>query len=363
MKKKNLNKSIEASRSWFCVLNNPQNIFGDISPDEMVNKAIEMWCKDKPARSCGVNYEIGDSGTPHMHMVLEDPAKTRFTAVQKIFTGIHIEPTRGNKEQALDYINKRGRFEEKNHTIVVPAVIHGEIKACKGSRKDLDIIQELLEQGKTPNEIMDISIHFRKHETLIRKQYYRSRFINTPKHREIKVIWHVGEAGSGKSYSYVGLCKEYGQDNVYLMNDYENGGLDNYCGEPVLFMDEFKGNLRFGTLLNYLDVYPVQFHSRYANGYALWTEVHITSIYPPEEVYKNMVEFTERNRDKYEQLLRRLDTIIYHYKENDEYKAYEIPSSEYKDYESLRDRAMPQDFMSCSADPDNPFVAEKRSDG
>ena len=51
----------------------------------MVNKAIDIWCKDKPQRTCAVNYEIGDSGTPHMHMVLEDPAKVRFTAVQKLF--------------------------------------------------------------------------------------------------------------------------------------------------------------------------------------------------------------------------------------------------------------------------------------
>lgn len=363
MKKKILNKSIEASRSWFCVLNNPQNIFGDISPDEMVNKAIEMWCKDKPARSCGVNYEIGDSGTPHMHMVLEDPAKTRFTAVQKLFNGIHIEPTRGNKEQALDYINKRGRFEEKNHTIVVPAVLHGEIKANKGSRKDLDIIKELIEQGKTPNEIMDISIHFRKHETLIRKEYFRKRTLNTPEERNVDVTWHVGESGSGKSYTYLSLCEKYGRENVYFMTDYESGGFDYYCGEPVLFMDEFKGNVRFGTLLNFLDKYKCQIHCRYANANALWTEVHITSIYGPEEVYKNMVDSSERYRDKVEQLIRRINTFVYHYKDNDEYKTFEIPSSEYKDYESLRYRAMPQDFMSCSADRDNPFVIEKRFDG
>ena len=31
----------DSSRSWFCVLNNPQNLFGDIAPREMVDKAIE----------------------------------------------------------------------------------------------------------------------------------------------------------------------------------------------------------------------------------------------------------------------------------------------------------------------------------
>jgi hypothetical protein len=166
-------KKTESARSWFCVLNNPQQMFGDISPQEMVNNAIELWCKDKPQRSCAVNYEIGDTGNHHMHMVLEDPAKVRFSALQKLFKGMHIQPTRGNKEQANDYIQKKGSYEEKAHTVVVPAVYRGTIKANQGARKDLDIIQELLEQGMTPNEIMDMDINYRKHEALIWKQFFR----------------------------------------------------------------------------------------------------------------------------------------------------------------------------------------------
>lgn len=84
MKSKNISK--EASRSWFCVFNNPAKLFGeDMQPSEMVDKAIELWCMNKPQRTCAVNYEIGDNQTPHMHMVLEDPSKSRFSAVQKLF--------------------------------------------------------------------------------------------------------------------------------------------------------------------------------------------------------------------------------------------------------------------------------------
>lgn len=36
-------QSKEASRSWFCVLNNPAKIFGeDTEPQDMVDKAIEL---------------------------------------------------------------------------------------------------------------------------------------------------------------------------------------------------------------------------------------------------------------------------------------------------------------------------------
>lgn len=343
-----MNNNKDNARSWFCVLNNPSSIFGDIPPQEMVNNAIELWCADKPQRSCAVNYEIGDTGNHHMHMVLEDPSKVRFSAIKKLFPSIHIEPTRGNKEQAEDYILKRGCFEEKQHTVIVPAVFRGTIKANQGARKDLDIIQELLEQGQTPNDIMDISINYRKYETLIRKQYFRMKQKDAPTQREVKVIWHVGESGCGKSFTYTKLCEEHGKDAVYLLTDYDNGGFDNYCAEEILFMDEFKGNIRFQTLLNYLDKYPVQVHCRYANAYALWTEVHITSVFPPEEAYYSMVDPSMRDKDKKTQLFRRIETIVYHYQKDGEYKTFCIPMDEYVDYESLKTLAWNNGFMPVS---------------
>ncbi len=339
-----------SARSWFCVLNNPQNIFGDITPDEMVNKAIDMWTEDRPTRTCGINYEIGDSGTPHMHMVLEDSAKVRFTAIQKMFKGIHVEQTKGSKDQALDYIHKRGSFEEKNHTVVVPAVIRGEIKANKGKRRDLEIIQELIESGHTPNEVMDLNIQYRQYEKMIRQHFYRLRYKATPKHRDVVVFWHVGESGSGKSHTYIELCKQYGDEHVYLLNDYDNGGFDNYCGESVLFMDEFKGNIKFSTLLNLLDVYPIQVHCRYANAYALWTEVHITSVLYPEDAYKFMVADEMRSKDKISQLLRRINYVVVHKRVGTEYTSKFFTMDEYKVYRSVKD------FECSCQEKDNPFI-------
>lgn len=344
-------QSKEASRSWFCVLNNPSKIFGeDTQPHDMVDKAISQWIKDKPQRTCAVNYEIGDSGTPHMHMVLEDPAKSRFSALQKLFPGIHIERTRGSKEQAEDYINKRGRFAEKEHTVIVPAVYHGSIKAEKGTRNDLYVIEDLIEQGKRPSEITALSIRYMRQEALIRKCYFQKRYEETPVHRQVNVYWHVGDSGTGKSYSQVQLMKEHPHD-VYLFNDYDGGGFDMYEGEPILFMDEFKGGMRFQQLLNLLDVYRIQLHCRYSNSYALWNVVHISSIFPPEETYKFMVNKDDEVKDPVKQLLRRINTIIYHYKQNNEYKTYSVPANEYMDYSQLKEQVHFSDFVRTDFSP------------
>jgi len=329
------NNSKEASRSWFCVLNNPQAVFPDLTdPADMVQAAIDKWCNNKPYRTCAINYEIGDTGNHHMHMVLEDPSKSRFSAVQKMFPGIHIERTRGTKEQAEDYIMKRGRFAEKNHTVIVPAVFQGTIKANQGKRNDLDVIQELIEQGKTPNEITDLSIHYLRYESLIRKAYFRKRYNETPPFRKVRCYWHTGESGSGKSHVYRELCSSIGADHIYFMNDYDKGGLDMYNGEEILFMDEFKSGIRFQLLLNLLDGYRIQIPCRYANVYALYTEVHITSVFPPEEAYRKMVT-DNRDTDTLKQLFRRLTAVVYHWKDGKGYYAFSLPAEQYTGIDSL----------------------------
>lgn len=351
----------QSSRSWFAVLNisslynnddiaksekqieianQIRKMFEGLSPEEIVDKAIDIWCTNKPYRTCAVNYEIGDTGNEHLHLVLEDPSKCRFSAIQKLYPGIHLEKTRGSKEQAEDYILKRGQFAEKDHTVVVPARFKGQIKANRGSRTDLIIIEELIEKGITPSEIMNISIEYRKYERIIKSAFFAYHIKNVPVKREVKVYWHTGESGSGKSYEYVKLSEEHGEGNIYFMSDYETGGLDLYCGERILFMDEFKGNMSFQKLLNYTEGYKIQIHCRYANAYAIWSEVHITSIYPPEEVYTFMVDIENRNRDRLQQLLRRITKVIYHYKIDGEYKKYEMSTNDYVDYVDLKNKAL-----------------------
>ena len=331
--------SKESSRSWFCVLNNPKSVFTDLEkPEDMVDAAIEKWCFKKPHRTCAVNYEIGDSGNHHMHMVLEDPSKSRFSAVQKLFPGIHIAHTRGTKEQAEDYINKRGRFAEKSHTVIIPARYKGQIKANQGKRSDLDTIQELIDMGLTPKEIMDKDIHFLVHESVINKAYFNKRYNETPPERENIVFWHVGVSGSGKSHSYIDLGNQYGSDKVYLLNDFDKGGFDMYNGEPILFMDEFKCNMRFQLLLNVLDGYRMQIPCRYANKFMLWTETHITTIFPPDIAYQKMV-LENRDLDTQAQLFRRINYIVFHWRDSDGFHSFTLPMSDYKNYDDLKQRA------------------------
>jgi len=339
----------ESCRSWFCVLNNPQLIY-DGTPNKIAEKALDEWVLEQPTRSGAVAYCISADGLHHLHMVLEDSNKSRFSAVKKAYPNAHIEPTKGNKEQAEDYIKKRGKFEEKDEQVLYTAQ-HGEIKGAQGQRKDLQIIQDYIEQGLTPNEIMDMNIEYRKHEKLIKDHFFQGRKRNTPNKREVTVYWHVGKSGTGKSHEILDLIEKYGENEVYCVTDFKNG-FDKYNAEKILVLDEFRGQMQYHLLLTILDVYKSQIPCRYTNVYGLWQEVHITSVLPFEKAYQKMVE-ENRNIDTLEQLKRRIDYVVYHQKVGNEYHKDIIPISEYTDYSDLINRYH-KDFAEIDVD-DLPF--------
>jgi hypothetical protein len=322
------------ARSWFCVLNNPAEHGFKGTPEEMLEAIKELWIADNPQRTCAVTYCVSAEGLHHCHAVFEDTKTMRFSAVKKLFPSMHIEATKGNKEQAEDYIIKRGKWEEKGESVVC-IVRHGEIKGAQGQRRDFDVIDELIRQGMTPGQVLAVSFSYRRFERMIRDSYYDKRKAETPLKRDVKVFWHVGGSGSGKSYSLVKLAEEHGEDKIYIVSDYEHG-FDKYGGEPILFMDEFRSQMPYAQLLMIIDGYKVQIPCRYTNVFSLWTEVHITSILPPELAYQKMVR-EHQSIDTIEQLRRRITSVIYHYKQGDNYLSHEVPMSQYTSYGEIRE--------------------------
>lgn len=353
------------ARSFFCVLNNVNHLFDkndtffddprfkekvrqavaafrdkldkdSYTPEEIVDYLINLWIGDYGVRrSCAINYEIGDNGTHHCHMVLEDKSQCRATAITKLFPTIHVDQTRGTKKDVTAYVEKTGKFEEKHHTVLVPAKFSGDIEGKQGKRNDLEDIQDMLEAGLAPEEIMMTNFSYRRYSKMIRDHYFQLRVEDTPPVREVTVYYHLGESGTGKSYVQAQLMETYGRNQVYVMTDYSTGGFDHYQGELILFLDEFKGNMPFSIFLSLLDKYTNQVHARYANTYALWDTVHIASLFTPESVYYAMVPNIERQRvEDIRQLYRRITYMVYHFKTDDgQYKQVTLETQDYLNYE------------------------------
>lgn len=330
------------SRKWQLTINNPTDHGLDHAAVKLILsqlKSVTYYC---------LADEIGEAGTPHTHVFLLARSPIYFSRVKKLFPDAHIEQAHGSAQENRDYITKSGKWanDRKSETSVDGTFEEwGELpdELGQGFRSDLSDIPAMIESGMRPDEIMRENFMFRKFERMIRSAYFDKRKRETPTKRDVKVHYIVGESGTGKSFTYTQLCEEHGESDVFFLTDYENGGFDLYCGEHILFMDEYKGQFTFAQLLTITDCYKAQVHARYNNVIALWDEIYITSVYPPEELYKHMVSADVRGTDKQKQLLRRITDITYCYIDDaGEYKKFTIPMAQYIDYEKLKNDAVKQ---------------------
>lgn len=344
----NLPKKDTTMRSAFCEFPVKKENHPDMTEEDICKWFCEQWVQGMQSRQAICVYCISENGYHHVHTVFSADTSFRWSAVKNaIPVNGDIQGTRGTKKQALAYIRKEGKYEEKGETVVCEYNI-GDIQDNQGMRSDLDKIGAYITEGLRPNEIMSINIKYRKHDKIIRDAYFAKCSADTPFLREMYVEWHCGESGSGKTYFIKDLIDAYGEEEIYFVSDYEAGGLDKYNGEKVLFLDEFRGQIRFNTLLSMLQGYKSQFHARYTNIVGLWTKVFITSPLPPEQVYKKMVSLDDRENDSMKQLFRRINKVVYHYKDGAEYKTYEQDMKEYTSYKDLKSLSGHDDFVEIS---------------
>lgn len=338
------------ARSWFVVLSNPEDHGYKGTPEEIVGTLKDEWIEGHPLRRGWWGYCISANGFRHVHMVLENSTAMRFSAVKKVYATAnpHLEATKGSRKSVCDYIAKRPPYDEKGEEVIA-FCSYGNIEGFKkyslNNLKDtLAVIEELIDEGKTPTQIMEEDIRLRREEQLVRKCYMAKRYRETPPLRKVKVVWHVGGSSTGKSYTYVRLCEAYGEENVFFSCDYSNkctATFEGYEGEKCVVLDEIKkGVIPYEILLILMQGYKTSIHCRYQNVYALYDEIHLTSIYAPEDIYDSVVDYENRKTDNIEQLLRRISVYVYHYKENGEYKTYELPGGEYINYDDLKHKAL-----------------------
>ena len=349
------------SKTFFLTINEP--LEKGLSHDEIIDiihkkfKNAIYWCM------CD---EQGSKYHTHVYILLSK--KKRWSACRRAFKEkAHLEESvKGSPQQCRAYIRKEGQKHKEKAETNFPETFYEEgtipdFYVTADKTEMLLQIEDMLETGLTPSEIMDKSIVLRQYEALIRKQYFARRFNETPPIRDVKVTWHLGSSGSGKSYTYVQFCATYSPELVYYASDFTNACsalLDTYEAQPYLFIDEVKtDSFKYGYLLQLLQGYRTPIHARYSNVYSLWKEVHITSIYTPRDIYEDMVGVGQRSTDSFYQLERRITNYVYHWKTDDgQYHSYEIPATEFVSYEDLVRRATGSDgFTPVDTDADMPF--------
>lgn len=230
-----------------------------------------------------------DTGKTHWQTYVYFFNAKTFTAVQKIFSGNHIEQAIRSPEENMAYCAKDLKFKE-----------FGE-RPSQGKRSDLQDLAKRVINGDSVDSIaIDDPMAFHQYgrtleriETIALRTKYRTEYTEG--------IWYWGETGVGKSHK---AFEGFDPKTHYLYRK-DNGWWDGYKGQETVIINEFRGAIAYEDMLELVDKWPYYVNSRGREGIPFISKrVIVTSSLPPEEVYK------KRNKqDSLHQLLRRFKVI------------------------------------------------------
>lgn len=273
------------SKSWFCVFNNPDEHGYDGDPKEICERLRDEWIDAHPAGSGWWGYCISAAGLHHIHMVVEDVKKMRFSEIKKTYApGAHFEKTQGTKKEVEAYINKTGKYEEKGEQVIYSCQV-GELKGKQGRRTDLLHMYDMIRDGFTDYEIIEDNPDYIKHLSKIRdtRQVYISEQCKKMHKREMHCEFWQAPPGvdlSGMIYD------KFGFRNVYTISDYSYIW-DGYEGQDVVLFDDIDmDRIRHKDLKRWLNIYPIDLHCRFQNKPARFTKVFMTSHESFENLFK-----------------------------------------------------------------------------
>lgn len=237
-----------------------------------------------------IGKERGESGTDHLQGYAELRERCRMSKIKILMPRAHIEPRRGTAKQASEYCKKDNNFVEI-----------GTLSE-QGKRTDLIEMKDDILEGRTtvdeilidnPNAYHQYGRTLDKIEHVVLSKKYKTEMTECD--------WITGPTGSGKSHY---AFKDFSPETHYLYKD-DKGWWDNYQGQETVIINDFKGEIRYGLLLQLIDKWPFEVSRRGRPPYPFTSKkIIITSIMRPEEVYYNLNE-----KDGIEQLLRRINII------------------------------------------------------
>lgn len=253
-----------------------------------------------------ISDEYAKTGTLHTHVGIVLNYGCMKSRIKKLFPPAHY--TVWNKEplKLRQYVFKINWSDDKDDTRIdgtqeedgqVPTELQ------QGKRTDLSKVYELINQGCSVEEIIDMYpcylFNIDRIERAIQKnleQKYSQTF------RKLKVTYIYGKSGIGKTRH---VKEKFGYKNVYSIFNYRYP-FDNYKSQKCILFDEFRSQLTISDMLQYLDGYPLMLPCRYYDKTACYTNVYIISNIPLEKQYKNI---QLENTETWNAFLRRINEI------------------------------------------------------
>jgi hypothetical protein len=251
--------------------------------------------------------EIAPStGTPHLQGYIEYSKKKDFNVVCRSLKGCHLEPhTNGSKTHNINYC--KGFHHTKSNILNPSYWSFGDPTDNQGTRTDLNLLTHQLYSG-------DLTLD---HILLTNPNSYHTYGRTLEKINDLKIkklsrsspsigFWFYGESDIGKSYRCSSFCKDNNLSFIELPKDYyKHGWFDNYSGQDVIIINDFRGKIPYPDLLNLVDENQFHFSRRGHCPFPCISKyIMITSPFTPIQVYKHLDD-----DDDIKQLIRRFNII------------------------------------------------------
>lgn len=225
--------------------------------------------------------EAPETKREHLQGYIEFDCVQKLSALKKLFgVGNHFEPKKGTREQARVYCMK----DESRLAAAEPTELGEWVPdKGKGKRTDLEAACEVVSEKGILGLVEQAPATFVRYHSGMGKlaAIYEQR---KKVLRDVEVILHVGEPGTGKSWA---VWENEDHANLYSLTTYGKSRtwFEAYTGESVLLIEDFKGQIDYQELLRILDKYPLIIENKGGSMQAKWTKVYITSNFTPEAWY------------------------------------------------------------------------------
>lgn len=273
----------KSTRKYLLTINNPiDNGYSHERLRTILSEfsGVQYWC---------LCDEVGEQGTPHTHIYVVFKNCVMFVTMHKRFYGVHIDQANGTNKENRDYVRKEGKWlDDVKHETNLSDTFeeYGELPPDRTKQEtQAERIMQMIRDGKTDAEILEEYptaysklAHIEKSRQTLLAERYKNEW------RKLNVTYLWGDTAVGKTRS---VMDEYGYSQVYRVTDYSHP-FDSYKGQDVIVFEEFRSSLAISDMLNYLDGYPVELPSRYANKVACFTKVYIISNISLEQQYRNI---------------------------------------------------------------------------
>jgi len=281
---------------------------------------LNDWYKEAQAFTNGVKYMVWqievapNTGTEHIQGFVSFAGKKRESTLGNHFGKVHAACFQVMMKGATPWDNKLYCTKEDSRKPGTEPFEFGQVPIGKeeAEQAELSKLDQFIEHAKATNLFTAIdlmpSTYVRNCNGLLKwwEHYNRQR---ASKDREVNIIVCYGNSGAGKS----AFAHNYDtRENTFVFPALEAKqrlNLDGYQGQRTVVIDEFKGQIDYGTFKNLTDRYVYEFNTKGSMVLGTWTTMIITSNYHPNQWYEGQDHWGIKGTVTQSPLQRRYDSV------------------------------------------------------